>query len=85
MLLPLCCGHSTMKLRILEPARIGLMSHHKGKIYDAEKVKGGFLVRITPKSGFDYQIRVSDRAKDRGEVEVIEEELFIPYAMVSWP
>jgi len=74
-----------MKIQIVEPKAVGLMAHHAGKQYAAERIEGGYSVIVWKRSR--TQPRIADSAVAHGHVEIVEEidyDAIAPGFAMSW-
>ncbi|HVN84293.1 MAG TPA: hypothetical protein VMW17_05550 [Candidatus Binatia bacterium] len=60
-----------MKIKIVEPRTLGLMAHHAGKQFEAERIEGGYRLIVWKRSR--TQPRITDHEVANGHVEIVEE------------
>jgi len=69
-----------VKIKIVEPRAVGLLDHHAGKQYEAERIDGGYRLIVWKRS--HTQPRVKASAVADGHVEVVNE---IDYDAIAMP
>ena len=67
-----------MKIKIVSPEQMGLMSRHAGKEYDAERMERGYIVKVWKRGS---QPHIDDRWIAHRHAELVAENI---YMQIGW-